>query len=262
MNHDFVIPAYGTPLHLGRCFESILAQKGESSRILIGTSTPSDYLSDIAAAYRLEVVPNPERADIATDWNFVMAMSDAEFLTIAHQDDIYAPGYLAAMRGVAQDFPQMTLAFSDYGEHTDRGRRPLNLNLRIKRRLCRHAFGAAAAITSTSAKRRLLRYGNPICCPSVMFNRRRVPDFSFSRRFRTNLDWDAWLRLAEMPGAFVYLRESLVSKLVHPGSETSVTIANRTRPREDRLMFERFWPKPIAALIAAGYALGYRSNRV
>jgi len=30
MNHDFVIPAYGTPLHLGRCIESILAQKGES----------------------------------------------------------------------------------------------------------------------------------------------------------------------------------------------------------------------------------------
>jgi hypothetical protein len=95
-----------------------------------------------------------------------------------------------------------------------------------------------------------------------MFNRRRLSDFRFSNQFRTNLDWDAWMRLADLPGAFVYVRESLVSKLVHPGSETSVTIANRTRSREDRLMFERVWPKPIAALIAAGYALGYRSNRV
>jgi glycosyltransferase involved in cell wall biosynthesis len=262
MKHDFVIPAYGTPLHLDRCIESILAQEGEASRILIGTSTPSDALNEIAARYRLAVVRNPERADIATDWNFVMALSDAEFLTIAHQDDTYAPGYLAAMRQAARACPDMTVAFSDYVEHTELGDRPLNLNLRVKRRLCRHAFGDAAAITSTAAKRRLLRYGNPVCCPSVMFNRRRAPDFSFSRRYRTNLDWDAWLRLADMPGAFVYVRESLVSKLVHPGSETSVTIANQTRPREDRLMFERLWPKPVAALIAAGYALGYRSNRV
>jgi hypothetical protein len=205
---------------------------------------------------------NPARLDIAADWNFVMEAAKAQYVTIAHQDDLYEPEYLHVMSDLAANYRQLIIAFSDYGEHTDISVRPVNINLKIKRYLCTRAFGGRQSIGLPEEKRKLLNLGNPICCPSVMINRAVVPGFRFEGFWKTNLDWDAWLRLAEEPGLYVYSTEKLVSKRVHPGSETSVTIANRVRQSEDRQMFERFWPKPIAGLIAAIYSAGYLANNV
>jgi len=124
------------------------------------------------------------------------------------------------------------------------------------------AFGARECLTEPRDKLRLLSLGNPICCPSVMLNLQTLGEFRFPQGFQTNLDWMAWLGLARRPGGFVYVRERLVSKGVHPGSETTATIANRAREREDRAMFDTIWPRPVAAALAAVYRLGYRANRV
>jgi glycosyltransferase involved in cell wall biosynthesis len=261
-DHVFAIPAYGESPYLAGCIESILNQQAGTSRILLGTSTPSPYLEKIAADYGLDLLINPSGLDIATDWNFVMEAAESRFVTIAHQDDIYDTEYSRVMSGIAANYRPLILAFSDYREHTDAGVRPPNANLKIKRRLCIRAFGRRQSISKLKDKRRLLNLGNPICCPSVMINRVAVPEFRFSKTWRTNLDWDAWLRLADEPGLYVYSDQKLVSKRVHADSETSATIANRVRQSEDRRMFERFWPKPIAALIAAVYSAGYISNRV
>ena len=262
LDHVFAIPAYGQSPYIARCIESIVKQTYGRPRILLGTSTPSPYLEKIAADYGLSLHINPVRLDIATDWNFVMEAAKAQYVTIAHQDDLYEPQYLDVMSGIAANYRQLILAFSDYREHTDIDVRPANINLKIKRHLCTRAFGKRQSIGLAREKRKLLNLGNPICCPSVMINRTAVPGFRFASLWKTNLDWDAWLRLAEEPGLYVYSTQKLVSKRVHSGSETSVTIANRVRQSEDRQMFERFWPKPIAGLIAAIYSAGYLANNV
>ena len=262
VNHAFVIPVYGEAPHLDDCIDSILRQSGGRPQLLLATSTPTPQVTDVATRHGIELLVNPVRADIATDWNFALSAARTEYVTIAHQDDHYDPRYLSVMAELAAAHPEMTLAFADYREHTDLGSRPTNLNLRIKRLLCARAFGNATAIDSRAAKQRLLTLGNPICCPSVLLNRGRFPSFRFDAAYKTNLDWDAWLRLAAEPGQFVYARQALVSKRVHVASETSVTIANRVRQNEDLAMFKRLWPRPIATLIAAVYSLGYLANRV
>ena len=83
-----------------------------------------------------------------------------------------------------------------------------------------------------------------------MFDRSLIADFRFPGGFQTNLDWMAWLELARRPGGFVYVRERLVSKGVHADSETTATIANRAREREDRAIFDTLWPRPVAAGLA------------
>ncbi len=261
-DHVFAIPAYGRSPYIAGCIESILNQRAETPKILLGTSTPSPYLEKIAADYGLNLQINPVRLDIATDWNFVMEAAKSQLVTIAHQDDVYDAEYLRVMSRIAANYGQLILAFSDYREHTDLEVRPPNVNLKIKRRLCIRAFGKRESISRVKDKKRLLNLGNPICCPSVMINRAALPGFRFSNSWKTNLDWDAWLRLADEPGQYVYSDQKLVSKRVHAGSETSATIANRIRQSEDQQMFERFWPRPIAALIAAVYSAGYMSNNV
>lgn len=259
MEHSFAIPVYGEPVFLENCIQSIL-QQTRQARVFVGTSTPSGTLSRLASRYGLEVYVNPDRRDIATDWNFLIERCDADLLTIAHQDDSYRSDYLEVMTTLAASSPDCLLAFSDYEEITADKVRSDSMNMRIKRRLCRRAFRGQQSISTPHAKRRLLTLGNPVCCPSVILNMNTMPNFRFSTRYRTNLDWDAWLRLADKPGPFIYFPRKLVAKRIHRESETSVTIANQTRQREDREIFGRLWPRPLAAAISAVYSLGYIGN--
>jgi hypothetical protein len=262
MDHTFVIPVYGAAPGLGALIETLRGQSGTFSEIRLATSTPSAELGAFAKRHEIPLHINPRRLDIAADWNFALGSAQTSLITLAHQDDLFGSAYATQLSSALRRNPGALLAFCDYSEHTSLGPRPTNLNLRIKRALSRRAFGANECIDKPHEKVRLLSLGNPICCPSVMFNRAALRDFQFPGGFQTNLDWMAWLELARRPGGFVYARECLVSKGVHPASETTATMANRAREREDRVLFGAFWPKPIAAMLSAIYKLGYRSNRL
>jgi glycosyltransferase involved in cell wall biosynthesis len=261
MDHSFVIPVYDAAPHLAALIESLQAQTGLRSEILLSSSTPSTELTAISKRFGLPLHINSQRIDIAADWNFALAMAKTQFVTLAHQDDIFEPGYVVQLGSALRRNPHAFLAFCDYSEHTPLGARPVNINLTIKRLLRRRAFGVRECITEARDKMRLLSLGNPICCPSVMLNRRSTEDFRFPGGFKTNLDWMAWLELARRPGGFVYIPECLVSKGVHADSETTATIANRAREREDRAIFDTLWPRPVAAALATLYKFGYRANR-
>jgi glycosyltransferase involved in cell wall biosynthesis len=260
MDHTFAIPVYGAAPNLGALVESLRGQIGARSEILLASSTPSAELDAFAKQYALPLHINPNRINIAADWNFALGAARTAFVTLAHQDDLFAPAYVSQLADALQRHPGAFFAFCDYSEHTPLGARPTNINLRIKRALRRIAFGTRECIIQPRDKVRLLSFGNPICCPSVMLNRSTLADFSFPDRFQTNLDWMAWLELARRPGGFVYVHKRLVSKGVHAASETTATIANRAREREDRAVFDVLWPRPVAVALAILYKLGYHAN--
>jgi hypothetical protein len=260
MDHTFVIPVYRAAPGLQMLAESLRAQIGGRSEILLTTSTPSEEIKSSAKRYGIPLRTNPNRVDICEDWNFALSAAQTELVTLAHQDDSFAPSYAVRLRDALRRHPAALLAFCDYSEHTALGPRPINANLRIKRALSRRAFGSRECIISTHKKLRLLSLGNPICCTSIMLNRKGLPNFRFPGGLQSNLDWMAWLELARRPGGFVYVRDTLVSKGVHAESETTALIANRVRAREDRKIFNMLWPSPVAALLSLIYRLGYRAN--
>ena len=262
MDHTFAIPVYLAAPNLATLVGSLRAQAGDPSEILLATSTPSAELEAFAKRHALALHVNPRRFDIAADWNFALLSAQTPLVTLAHQDDYFGSRYAVRMSSALRRHPNGVMAFCDYSEHTPLGARQTNINLRIKRALRQRAFGRRECITDTRHKVRLLSLGNPICCPSVMFNRALLADFRFPTGFQTNLDWMAWLELARRPGGFVYVRELLVSKGVHAGSETTATIANRAREHEDRAIFDALWPGPVAAALASLYRFGYRANRL
>jgi glycosyltransferase involved in cell wall biosynthesis len=250
--HAFVVPAFGRPQWLAECLES-LQQQTVRSRILIATSTPNDHIAGIAARSGIEVQVNPASAGIASDWNFALARAPAQWVTLAHQDDWYAPTYTEHCLTAAAESRRPLIVFSSALERSADGatRHP-----RIKRMLCEMAFLGQPAIGSSVRKRLLLSFGDPIPCPTVMLNRASLPDFTFPSGFDAALDWAAWLHLARLSGDFVYVREPLVHWRVHVSSGTHVHLASRAE--EDARILRTLWPGPIAGLIGRLYAAGRR----
>lgn len=263
LRHAFVLVAYGESPYLRECAESLRNQRGGGAAssgenggfaLILATSTPSETLEDTAKEYGMTYRVNPERGGgIAADWNFALECAgDAEYVTLAHQDDLYFPAYREAVLSAAASAPDALLLFTDYAELRNGGFVKWNTLLAIKRLLLAPYF-LRRVWRSGFLRRRFLSLGSTICCPAVTLRRAALPDFRFDRDYKVDLDWDAWVRLTERPGAFVFVRRVLMAHRIHGGSETTNCIADNRRSREDMMMFQRLWPGWIAKIIAGFY---------
>lgn len=256
--HSFVLPAYGRSPYLRDCLESLRSQSLRSA-LIITTSTPFDGLNEIAREFGAELVTHSPNAGIGRDWNFAISRVRTPWVTIAHQDDIYLPDFTAKTMQAATEHPGATLVCTAYSDIVEGTVRPTTSQSFMKRTLSEIGFLGRRAIETRSAKHRLLRFGCPISCPTVTL---RITEgaIQFREDLDTNLDWEAWLRLADRPGAFVYIRERLLLCRIHSMSGSSNGIRSGARAQEDLMMFQVFWPEPIARLIVGAYALSYRHH--
>ena len=258
--HTFVVPAFGDSPYLAECLRSLAAQS-VTSRILVTTSTPSPFLEDCCARHGVELRVRSGSPTIAGDWNFALEQVDEGPFTIAHQDDLYDPRYTQSCLAMAERRASFSMIFTDYREIEGERPRRRNLLLSVKRALIEWAFfPGLSSIGSRFRKRLLLRFGNPVICPSVLLRREHPAGFRFRSGLSINLDWEAWLTLAEEPGEFCFLRSPLVVRRIHAGSETTAGLRERRRQDEDREMFERLWPKWVARCLLWLYRASYTSN--
>ena len=95
--HTFVICAYKESQYLEACIKSLKKQT-LTSNIIIVTSTPNQFITDMADKYQLPYYVNTGEGGITQDWNFGYKCAKEKFkskyITIAHQDDIYEKNYL------------------------------------------------------------------------------------------------------------------------------------------------------------------------
>jgi len=260
--HTFIILAYKQSPYLEDCIRSLKAQS-VPSRILIATSTPSDWLKGIGEKYNLPIHVREGKSGMADDWKYALSISQTDLVTLAHQDDLYAPAYAQHMRESAERNVDVLILFSNNDLLIENRHVTRTINLSIQRALL-WPFRLRNHVRSRFVRRMTLSFGNPICCPSVTYcmkNLNHLPGgFSFDTTFPNNLDWEAWIRLARCRGSFVYVPEVLMTHRFHRESETSSSLMSNRRHQDDRRIFNQLWPKPIAAAIAGLYALAYRSK--
>ena len=271
-SHSFVICAYGDSPYLEDCIASLKSQTVKSS-IILTTSTPSLYIENICKKYDITYHIRNGNPSIGNDWNEALRIADTKYVTIAHQDDIYEPEFLKyVLTGIVQSYrrgktPQ--IVFTDYYEYINERKKANRRNLIIKRMLLSLLrIGSLQGLTF--AKRSALRLGNAICCPTVTYNRKYIDTLLksenreglFDLKYRSNLDWNAWIWLSDKKGAFVYISRPLISHRIHEGSETSRIIRLNDRTKEDYEMFARLWPKSIAKQIAKIYKKSETTNTI
>lgn len=253
--HTFAVCAYKKSPFLETCIKSLLNQTVKSN-IIIVTSTPCDYINEIAKKYNLKVLTH-EDGGIANDWNFGMSKADSEYCTLAHQDDVYRPEYLENCLKELDSHENSLIAFTDYNEIVNDEITPENTNLKIKKIML---FPLKFFKNSRFIRRNSLSLGNCICCPAVTYNLKNIGKFKFDSTLSVNLDWEAWERISKLKGRFCYINKPLMMHRIHSLSETTNAIGDNRRSDEDILMLSHYWGKGIAKLIFKLYSKGQDSN--
>ena len=111
-----------------------------------------------------------------------------------------------------------------------------------------------------SKKILILKFGNPISCPSVCLNTEIVGKRPFREDMNSNIDWGTWLDFANYKGSFIYLKKFLTFHRIHQESETTKCINSNERVKEDYEMFCRIWPKWFAKFIMIFYKHAQDAN--
>lgn len=256
ISHSFAICAYKENPFLEEAIISVLNQTSKSKAFLV-TSTPNEMIQQLAHKYKLPLYVNPESKGIASDWNFAYACADTEYVTLTHQDDLYAPNYVCSILNAVEKHPDTIFAFTDYYELRRGAKVDQTRNLKIKR-----LMNSAISVLPKSVKWRefVLAFGCSICCPSVTYHKSKIGGFTFDRNFRDCLDWEAYLRLGKMDGRVLYLPGKLICHRIYEESTTTEAINDGCRSREEQQIFNSIWPKPIASLLCKLYSSAQQSN--
>lgn len=258
MEHTFVICAYKESPYLRECIES-LKQQTVKSEIIMVTSTPNQFVKNMAAEYKISLYINEGEGGITQDWNFGYSKAETEYVTIAHQDDYYKEDYTAHLLKAIKCSKKPLIFFSDYAELRDGKVVQQNTLLKVKR-LMLLPLRIKLFQKSKWVRRRILSFGSPICCPSVGYVRKNLPKVIFKNGFRSCEDWEAWEILSKLKGDFLYDKKILMYHRIHEDSETSAIIFDNARSEEEYKMYCKFWPKFIAKILVRQYAKGQKSN--
>ncbi len=256
--HTFVVLAYKESPYLESCIKSVLGQD-YPSKVIIATSTPNQFIKKIAKKYRLEIKINTGKTGIGADFDFALKAGETELVTIAHQDDIYDPGYSQVVVDAFQKYPKSLIIFPDYYEIRKEGKVEHNTLLDVK-----HFLLWPLRLTSGKSKfmkRMTLRFGDPIGCPAVTFNTKKIKPPLFDNEMKNDVDWHAWEVLSKQPGNFTFIDQKLMGHRIHAESATTENIQDQTRTKEDYQILKRFWPDWIARKIAKLDARSEKSNQ-
>lgn len=257
--HTFVVLAYKESDKLEECIKSVLNQKYKSE-VVIATSTPNKFISDIAKKYNLKIIKNPNPGKgIGADFDFASNCVNSKLVTIAHQDDIYDFDYSDQVVKYYNKYKDSTIIFTDYYEIKGNDKVFSNKNLKIKRLLLFplkfHKISSFRFI-----KRCCGRLGCAICCPAVTFVQGNVPKSKFDSNFKCDVDWYAWEKLSNYKGRFIFINKKLMGHRISEESTTTKIINEGIRTKEDFEMFKKFWPLSVAKFINKFYIKSEKNN--
>ena len=255
-NHTFAVCAYKETPYLEDCVQSLLSQTIPSN-VIICTSTPNAYIEGIAEKYDLPYHVREGKSDIRDDWNYAISCAETDFVTVAHQDDVYDKKYVEYL-SKAMSNGNVSLFITDYLplKNGEIGKRDINS---VLRHILRIPLKWKWVARTAGLRKMTLAFGNSICCPSVTYNKRVTGEPVFTSEYKFCIDWDTFLKYAKAPGIFAYADKPLVYYRIHDGATTKEFIVDNKRVEEDIAMFRKFWPMPVVKLIMLFYKKAYET---
>lgn len=259
-DHTFAICAYKESPYLEECLQSLVNQE-VFTNIIITTSTPNDYILNLAKKYNIETIISDKCLGIGSDFNFAYESAKTPLVTIAHQDDVYYPSYTKNMLDNINKNINPLIFFSDYDEFRNK-KIISNNNILLIKKIMLYPLRFRIFQKSIFVRRRILSFGNPICCPCVTFVKDNLTAPIFNITQKNAVDYSAWASISLLKGEFVYQPKSSMFHRIHEDSQTTKTIVDSTRTQEELEILQQFWPKLIANFMSSIYKKAQKSNKI
>ena len=233
--HTFVILAYEESDDLEECIKSVLNQSVKSN-VVIATSTPNDYILDLASQYALGVMINENKSNKGGDYNFAINSSDSKLITIAHQDDVYDRNYTKEIQKCYLKNKDASIIFTDNYEISG------DKKIKQSKKLFWMRFFLFPLRFSIFQKKkffkvRALRRNKYICTSSVTFIKKNIKKDFFPTDLVYDNDWQGLLVLAADNTKFVYLPKKLIGYRVDNHNESI------EKNKEDMNIRKSLYPK-------------------
>lgn len=206
------LPTYNRASYLKATITSILAQTLGDFELIVADNCSTDDTPNVVAAFadpRIRYVRQDANIGHYRNMNAALDLSRGRYVCIVHDDDVYAPDFLARETEVLDRYPAVGMVHCAV-RLIDSGGTPLGLH-RVAKRM-RIARGLEEF-------RRYLG-GHDVCCSTVMC-RREV--WMHAGPFDPQLmcaDWLMWLNVA-LRTDIAYLATPLVDVRVHDSSVSS-----------------------------------------
>ena len=206
--HTFVILAHNESDDLEECIKSVLNQSVKSN-VVVATSTPNDYIIDLASKYALGVLVNEDESNKGNDYNFAINSCNTKLVTIAHQDDLYDRNYTKEILNCYKKNKDATIIFTNNYEIKD-DKKIKNSKELFYKRFFLFPLKYSFFQNKKYFKIRALRRNKYICTSSITFNKKNINHDLFPTNLKYDNDWQGLLDLANIDSKFVYLKEKLV----------------------------------------------------
>lgn len=234
------IPVFNGARFVEATLRSILAQTISTFKLIVFDDASEDdsvRLVTEVAADRALVVRSFHRLGITANWNRALASASTGYLVIAHQDDLYEPGYLESMATLLDQSPN---AFMAHCRASAIDREGSNLDSTAERYKDRFWPDSDPFEREPEQEIDILRRGNYVMCPSVMLRvdaTRRIG--VFNERYQFVADWDYWLRGLDSGFTMTGTRQRLLKYRRHPDNATRQAERSLVRFEEELTLLER-----------------------
>lgn len=235
MLHTFVILAHNESDDLEECIKSVINQSVKSN-VVIATSTPNDYIIDLASSYSLGVMVNKSKSNKGRDYNYAINSFNTKLITIAHQDDLYDRNYTKEIIDCYKKNKTATIIFTDNYEILKEKKIKKSKKL-FRKRYYLFPLKFSFFQNKKYYKLRALKKEKFICTSSITFVKDNINEDIFPTNLKYDNDWQGLIDLAKKDTRFVYLKKDLVGYRIDNKKD------NKKKNKEDEEILSSLYPK-------------------
>ncbi|MBV1868973.1 MAG: glycosyltransferase [Marinosulfonomonas sp.] len=210
-----IMPIFNGAKTLRATLESLIDQ-GEASIEILAVDQGSDdgsrkILKEFSGQLPIQIIDAPKSTNWMANTNIGLAAASAPLITMLHQDDIWLPGRLDALLGLATKYPDAELWLHPAWFMDTENRLVGTFG---------PAFGMHERLIDGNAAMRALIVQNSIALPAAMFRRASALKLGgLSEDLWYTADWDFWLKLVGA-GSVAWMPRKLAAFRVHEHSQT------------------------------------------
>lgn len=236
------VPYHSRPDYLRETLASVLTQEDPDwSLTVIDDSGRPGAAAELVAAFgerRFTCLANATNLGMVPTWNRALAEVEpaAELLTILHADDRLRPGYVGAMKALAERAGGAAALFCAARTIGADGRTRLSLQDDVKR-LYVPRGGHDVELTGEAGLAALMR-ANFVVCPTLAWRRARLAGRGFDARWRQVQDLDLMARLLLAGEQLVGLRAAHYDYRRHADNATARQTRDHSRFEEEFALFD------------------------